>query len=124
MSVKIQVVKQMLNGEQMVVDVLQCNAVTGEQDYANVSQMQDVMADALQFIDVRQEELTTRMLEAYGFQHHFDEVTWEKIRRILGVISGNEDPRYLLERWNAAKEENDALEREREEQLMHAVSGS
>jgi hypothetical protein len=97
-------------GEQFVVDVCQWNPVTGEIMHADVDEMRTLANDMLQLSDIRMYEMNMRMFEAYGLEKHFDAGTWQKILQLLDILAGRTDIAQVLQRWEATREENAALE--------------
>lgn len=107
-------------GEQFVVDVCQWNPVTGEIMHADVAEMRTLANDMLQLSDIRMYEMNMRMFEAYGLEKHFDPGTWQRIVQLLDILAGRTDISTVLQRWEATKEENAALEAGR--QAAHDAS--
>lgn len=110
-------------GEQFVVDVCQWNPVTGEIMHDSADEMRTLANDMLQLSDIRMYEMNMRMFEAYGLEKHFDPGTWQKVLQLLDILAGRTDIAQVLQRWEATKEENAALEAgRREAQAAHEAS--
>ncbi len=115
MPVRIAITKVVGSNEQMVFDVCQWNPVTGDIAHADISEMSELLDEAIKFADVRAFELNTRMLEGYEAQKYCTPSEWTKILDILEVISGRQQLDTVIRRWQSAVEETAELEQMRKE---------
>lgn len=113
MPLRFVITKATGTGENCQIDLPQWNPVTGEIMYATTEEMERVFDEALKFVDTRASDLNLRLLEAYDFQSFFPIEIWQQVRDVLDVISGKQSAYDVTRRWNAAKEETEALEQGR-----------
>lgn len=110
MSIRIGVTKQISAGEQLVLDVLQINSITGEVMYDNIHDMFNVLAEGRRYLDDVAAEMTQRVLSTSQLRTFCTPEEWEKVSGVLDVVSGRMTSDDLAYRWYARKEENEALE--------------
>lgn len=113
MPIRTAITKVSAQGEQITVDVCQWNPVTGAIVHKDVGEMAQLMDTMLKFCDVRLEEMNLRMLEAYNLEEYFTPGEWQKVLSILGILGGQQSAAMVRQRWDAIREENHALEKER-----------
>lgn len=114
MPIRFAVTKQSSLGEQIVADVCQWNPVTGDIVHSTVGQMKGLMEEALTLVDDRAAQMHQRMLAAYNMKQYCTGEEWMKFSAMLDVITGKMDPEFLVQRWEAIKEENAALQHGRD----------
>lgn len=128
MSVKMSVVRSTVQGEQIVFDILQCNAVTGEREYDSIADMHQAMEDALTFADMRVYEMRQRGIEGYALRQYCTPQEWQKVQDILDFMAGRQDLDLIQRRWQSQQEEQSALEEGRlaamQEQEVQEVLGN
>lgn len=129
MSVKMQVVVQTVQGEQIIIDVLQCNPITGEKEYSSVQDMHDAMNDALTLCDMRVYEMRQRGIAGYELQKSCPPEAWPYVLDILEFMGGRQDLDMISRRWQSRIEENEALQQIRlaalqEQEVQELINGN
>lgn len=108
------VTKNSGEGEQITIEVTQCNVVSGDENHTDAD-FYRMLDTTKTYLDSRTLEMNTRMLEAYGLDSHFDLPTWQKIIAIFDILAGRQSAAQVVQRWNAAIEENETLAKGRGE---------
>ena len=122
MPLRFAVTRQLGTGEQVVVDVCQWNPVTGDIVHDNVDQMATLLDKAFTFVDERAIEIYLRVFEIHKLRDYFAPEEWMKVASVLDIIAGRVDIEMVIHRWNAIKEENQALEDGRLEAMQKALN--
>lgn len=115
MSIRIGVTKQISAGEQIVLDVLQINSITGEVMYPSLQDMITVLDEGRRHLDIIAGAMMERVLSTSQLRQYCTPEEWEKVSGILDVVSGRMTSDDLAYRWYAKKEETEALEEGRRE---------
>ena len=113
MPIRLNVVKQNGQGEQVVFDICQWNPVTGDIVHKTVEEMSKLLDECLAFGDLRVMELNNRMFEAYQLAEYFEPGVWQKVISLFDILAGRQSAAMVKQRWDSIKEENDALEQAR-----------
>lgn len=109
MSLRYNIVKTTATGEQLIVDINQCNPITGAQDYTK-EELDALVEESIAFADARMIDMNMRMLEAYQLNQFMTEQELLKLKQVLEVLCGRMSPQQLLNRWQSAQEETAELE--------------
>ena len=110
MPIRLVVTKQTATGEQVQIDVVQWNPVTGDMVHSDIAELSQLVDDAMDIVDVRTEEMGIRVLEAYNLDKYFDPPTWSRVVSILDIISGKQSAATVSARWQSEVEETAELE--------------
>jgi len=102
------ITKSTAQGEQLTVEVAQCNPVTGETEHTR-EEVAELVDDAVAHADMRMIDMNLKMLEAYELEKHFDPHTWNKVISILDILAGRQTAAMVVQRWEASIEETQAL---------------
>ena len=109
------------SGEQIVLDMPSWNPVTGDIVCPDVATMSETLNQLLAFADFRLEEMNIRMLESYELLKCLPPEYQFRFRELLDVLYGKMSAQTLTSRWQAIKEENEELAKNRlEAQLAEA----
>lgn len=110
MPIRLNVVKQNGQGEQVVFDICQWNPVTGAIVHETVADMQRLLDECLAFGDLRVMELNNRMFEAYALAEYFEPGIWQQVIALFDILAGRQSAAMVKQRWDAIKEENLSLQ--------------
>lgn len=117
MPIRLNVVKQNGQGEQVVFDICQWNPVTGTIVHKTVADMQKLLDECLAFGDLRVMELNNRMFEAYQLAEYFEPSTWQRVIALFDILAGRQSAAMVKQRWDSIKEENAALAEGRQQHI-------
>ena len=109
MPIRLNVVKQNGQGEQVVFDICQWNPVTGIIVHETVEEMSRLLDECLAHGDLRVMELNNRMFEAYELAEYFEPGVWQQVIALFDILAGRQSAAVVKQRWDAVKEENAAL---------------
>ena len=109
MPIRMALTKATGSGEQIVIDVCQWNPVTGEIIHKDIAEMSRLADSLLAFADFRLEEMNIRMLDSYELLRQLPSEYQFRFRELLDVLYGKMSAQTLTSRWQAIKEENEAL---------------
>jgi hypothetical protein len=109
MFFRINVVKAS-GSEQIQVDCPSWNPVTGEPLGRTPQQMKDDVRYVLEVLDERASDNQYRMLHAYGLMKYFPVEYQAMFIQVVDILNGKADPQLVVQRWEAVREENAALE--------------
>ena len=101
-------------GEQIVVDVCQWNPITGEILHTE-QEFEAIFQDQLALVELRFYEMNMRSVEAYKLKEFCTPEEWAKVLDIAQWLGGMVELNSIASRWQAQKEENEDLARQRDE---------
>lgn len=112
MGRRIVITKSSAAGEQLTLQLTQCNEITGEPEL-DTNQFMEEADNLIKLADSRTQDMNLRHLEAYQLDKYFEPHIWYRVRAILGAIGGQQTVQSLAQRWEAEVEETKALEQGR-----------
>ena len=95
-------------GEQAVIDIPSWNPVTGA-EAQSFDDMAMLLDKAFAAVDLRVKEMNTRMIEAYQLTELLPGEQQFRLQELLELLAGRVSAATLRHRWQAVKEENEAL---------------
>lgn len=114
-------------GCQLSAVVSSHNKITGDEELS-LNQADELLNDASKILEAIKYTANMRMLEVYNFGEYFEPGEWQKVVQVLDVWSGRVDPGQVVARWQSIKEEQAALEANRqqyaEDQMSMVLSGN
>ena len=122
MPLRFVVTKSTAQGEQITAEVAQCDPVTGKVMHSD-DDLYVMLGEVNGLVDSRMTEMNVRMLEAYHLDKYFDRPTWQMIESILDILAGRQSAAMVVQRWDASREETEALERGRQEAYEQSAAG-